>query len=171
MDIDYLQLFLVLLGGSGLAGWLLTYLQFREERQERVRLHFRELVMTKDFLALLGCLHSLLVIMNAVADLEKGSKPTMLVKDTQGQSSLVQIEHVDDLRPEFESWLRNLSVGHDTLMRSGVLFLLPDRINLQIIAALQCARDYGPHNAEPVRYQLRLLSVELKKILGLRILD
>jgi hypothetical protein len=171
MGIDYLQLVLVLLGGSGLAGWFLTYLQFREERREQGRLQFRELVMTNDFVAFLGCLHSLLYIVGAVADLKKGRTAEMVIKDAQGKSSLVQIKREEDLRPEFDKWLRNLAESHDTLVRTGVLFLLPSSISSQIITILETARDHGYDEAQPVKQQLAILSAELKRILGLAVLE
>ena len=55
-EIDYVQILLGFLGGSGLVGLVLTYLQLREERREKARERLSGLVMTSELRRYLGSL-------------------------------------------------------------------------------------------------------------------
>jgi hypothetical protein len=55
-EIDYVQILLGFLGGSGLVGVVVTYIQLREERKERARDRLIGLVMTSEMGRFLGSL-------------------------------------------------------------------------------------------------------------------
>ena len=56
MTIDLVQIFTLVVGGSGIVGWLLTYLQLSEQRKEEARAHLRQIVLTPEFFHFLGTL-------------------------------------------------------------------------------------------------------------------
>jgi hypothetical protein len=83
-DIDYVQILLGFLGGSGLVGLVVTYLQFREERKERARDRFSGLVMTQRLRLVFGTLALLFININrSMTLLRELTAPEMLMEVTK----------------------------------------------------------------------------------------
>jgi hypothetical protein len=55
---DLSSVLLLVVGSSGLAAWVLTYLQLRQERKRHAREYFRELILTPQLQGYLGALYS-----------------------------------------------------------------------------------------------------------------
>jgi hypothetical protein len=56
---DVGQFVSLLIGGSGIGAWAFTYMQMQQNRRERARAYFHQIVLTPEFLKMLGNLFAL----------------------------------------------------------------------------------------------------------------
>jgi hypothetical protein len=76
---DALSLLALFIGGSGIAGWVMTYLQLREERRARIISRYRETILTPEFLDTLSVLEMTKNILRAQTEIKKGKQGTVIV--------------------------------------------------------------------------------------------
>lgn len=123
-EIDYVQILLGFLGGSGLVGLVLTYFQLREERKEKARERLSGLVMTSELRRYLGSVGTQAGLLPEGLRLAKGLLVTRL--DQNRSEQLARIK-------ELLHWARiNLQRVKKTESRflkivdNGDFFLTPD---------------------------------------------
>jgi hypothetical protein len=181
-SIDYSQLILLaslVLGSSGIVGWILTYVQLRRETRERALQHFRELVLTPDFLGYLGALRNVAVtaatanrhakaqgqIMND-ASLSQEERIKKLKKmDEQG---LTLTELTNLMKRARKVWVKR----NEEIKSTGVISLMPDRIERQISECLESiVAAQKPEAYASVVVQVESVFTEIKKILGLTVFE
>lgn len=159
-----------ILGGSGIAGWLLTYLELRQQRQLEAKRLFRELVLTPEVLQLYGSEFDLLDLEQASVELKAGKQPLIRLPETKGL--LVKIANeaeLNDLTLKVFDRIDNL-VGK--VSSSALTLLLPIRLKKKagdFMRALKSCKDMN--DVENARTQLFEFGEELKKVLGLDILE
>jgi len=78
---DTLSLVALLIGASGIAGWIMTYLQLREERRARIISRYRETIMTPEFLDTLSLFEMARDILRAKSNVRKGKTVTFRLRD------------------------------------------------------------------------------------------
>jgi hypothetical protein len=76
---DTLSLLALVIGGSGIAGWIMTYLQLREQRRARIISRYRETILTPEFLDVLSVFEMTKSISRAQAEIRKGKKASLMV--------------------------------------------------------------------------------------------
>lgn len=81
MAEDTLSLVSLLIGASGIAGWIMTYLQLREERRARIISRYRETIMTPEFLDTLSLFEMTKDILRAKSNVRKGKATTVRLRD------------------------------------------------------------------------------------------
>jgi hypothetical protein len=78
---DTLSLISLVIGGSGIAGWIMTYLHLREERRARIISRYRETIMTPEFLDILSVFEMTKDILRAKSNVRKGKATTVILRD------------------------------------------------------------------------------------------
>ena len=162
-EIDYIQLALVFLGGSGLTGLLVTCWQTWEERRRQARAAFRELILTPDFRKLLAVFQMVGTLYDAQDEFKSQGQALVFVKESivkiTDQSQLDSL--LADAQKEFLRIDRNV-------IDSGVPLMIPERMRKTILAI---HKALGKMDARSTRDQIRLLSNQLRQTLGLKLLD
>jgi len=78
---DAFSLIALVIGGSGIAGWIMTYLQLREERRARIISRYRETMLTPEFLDTLSLFEMTKSISRAQAEIRKGKQARLMLGD------------------------------------------------------------------------------------------
>jgi hypothetical protein len=141
MEIDWSQILLGFVTGGGFVGLVTTYYQLRQERIERARARFREIVLTKDFLELLG--H----ISHMAWALKK-------YETTQADFTKTAEQFAEVVRRP---------------MNGAVLWFLGPEIRQRVTSVLDLLDTRAP--AESVRREAKLLSDDLRNMLGFGVLE
>jgi len=162
-EIDYVQLALAFLGGSGVTGLVLAYWQTREERNERARSAFRELILTPEFRRMLVVFQQLRILHEAQDTFKRERRASVFVRQ-----SIIQIADQSQLDTLFADADKEFLRTEREVIDSGIPLLIPERMR-QTINAIHRALD--DRDLKSIKEQIRLLSQELREILGLRWLD
>jgi len=163
VEIDYLQLALAFLGGSGVTGLVLAYWQTLEERNERARTAFRELILTPEFLRMLLVFQQLRILHETQETFKRERRASVFIKQ-----SIIQITDQSQLDALFADADKEFLRTEREVIDSGIPLLIPERMR-QTISAIH--RSLDDRDLESINKQIRLLSQELREILGLRWLD
>jgi hypothetical protein len=181
--IDYGQLSIVfisiVLGSSGIVGWILTYLQLRRETRERALQHFRELVLTPDFLAYLGALRNVAVAA-ANANLHARTQEQIMHDASLSEEErFKKLKKMDEQGPTLTEltnlmerarkvWVRR----NEKITSTGAVSLLPNRIQRQIRECLESiVAAEKPEAYVIVAAKIESVFTEIKRILGLTIFE
>jgi hypothetical protein len=178
--LDYGQLSILLisivLGSSGIVGWILTYMQLRRETRQRALQQFRELVLTPDFLQFLGLLHIAAVASANVLSYVTASEQILTNTALTAEDRFRRLKELEDeskyLVTEMRRATRRVTKDfpriNEKVIRTGVLFLMPDKIEKEIA---ECMRLFvaakEPNEHQVVTDRLQAIFVEIKRILGL----
>jgi hypothetical protein len=182
-SIDYSQLIILLaslvLGSSGIVGWILTYVQLRRETRERALQHFRELVLTPDFLGYLGALRNV-AMAAAKANLRaKAQERIMNDASLSQEERFKRLKKMDEQYPTLteltnlmeqarKAWVKR----DEKITSTGVLSLMPDKIERQIKECLESiVAAQNPEAYASVVIQVDSVFTEIKKILGLTVFE
>jgi hypothetical protein len=76
---DAFSLIALVIGGSGIAGWIMTYLQLREQRRARIISRYRETILTPEFLDVLSVFEMTKSMTRAQAEIRKGRQASLMV--------------------------------------------------------------------------------------------
>lgn len=77
---DTLSLLALVIGGSGIAGWIMTYLQLREERRARIISRYRETIMSPEFMDVLSLIEMAKDILVAKSKLRAGKPASVSIR-------------------------------------------------------------------------------------------
>ena len=106
-EIDYVQILLAFLGGSGFTGLAVTYVQLREERKEKARDRFGDLVMTSEMRCFLGSMGS---------HADKLYDGLELLEKLPAPNALGEPEDIETLT-EFRKWQKDMTQERKTLLK------------------------------------------------------
>ena len=182
-SIDYSQLILLaslVLGSSGIVGWILTYIQLRRETKERALQQFRELVLTPDFLEYLGLLRRAVEVTAKGESLARDREQILKDESLTAEEIARRVEESDNIRgysvAQFSDEINRARIDYTEALRkikrTGALFLLSDKIENEIS---ECTSSFAAAN-EPDEYlavvgQVETIFADLKKILGLTVFE
>jgi hypothetical protein len=181
---DYGQLSVLLigivLGSSGIVGWILTYLQLRREKTERALRQFREFVLTPDFLEFLGVLRHMADLSAKSEVLLRAEQEILSNKSLTEEDRIRQINELEDETghslSDITEQRRQMRVQFtekgNKIKETSAFFLLPDKIEDEIN---DCLLSLAAAN-EPEEYRTAISKVEkvfsdIKSILGLNIFE
>lgn len=183
-SIDYSQTIILLaslvLGGSGIAGWIMTYIQLRHETKERALQQFRELVLTKDFLEFLGMLRRHAELMAKGESLARSREQILNDKSLTPEEKTRRIKELENrmggslaqLTDQARQAATDFTETVNKIRKTGALFLLSDKIENEIE---KCVSSFV-HANEPDEFlaivdQVETIFADLKKILGLAVFE
>lgn len=160
----------LIIGSSGLAGWFLTYLDLRQQRELEARKLFRELVLTPDMLQFYGMDFDLLKLSDAAVELKQGRQPVITLPETRGRPrKIVTAKQLDVLIIKVRDRMNDLM---DKIARSAVTLLLPMRLRKKEGDFMQALESCKSSNGiEKARNALSEFGEELKEVLGLDVLE
>jgi hypothetical protein len=170
--MDYLQILLSLVGGSGLAGWILTYVQLRHQRLVEARHLFRDIVLTKDMLELLAVDYDLIALQKGTLEFGEGKRPIYVRILGGSKGKRIEIRTEKQLIELTEKVCVRANTLADQVAKSGLTMLLPERLRKQA-ENVRRAMEYprAPSDTQKARQELDKLGRELKKVLGTEVLD
>ena len=158
LDLDWEIAIGYVLGGSGIAGWLFAYLEFRQQRQLEAKRLFRELVLTPDMMQLYGSQFDLLDLQDAYVELKAGKKPMVNLPETEGRKVEISNEReLDALALKVYARIDSLT----TKVSSGALTLLfPTRLKRRLETSCEHS---GPARARMILKKLKVSFPNLEK--------
>ena len=162
-EIDYVQLALAFLGGSGVTGLVVTYLETREKRREQARATFRELILTPDFRKLLAVFQMVCILYDAQDEFKSQGAALVFVKE-----SIEKITDQSQLDSLFADAQKEFLRTNRNVIDSGVPLMIPEGMRKTILAIHMAL---GKMDARSIRDQTRILSNQLRQTLGLELLD
>jgi len=162
-EIDYVQLALAFLGGSGVTGLVVTYLETREKRREQARATFRELILTPDFRKLLAVFQMVRILYDAQDEFKSQGAALVFVKE-----SIEKITDQSQLDSLFADAQKEFLRTNRNVIDSGVPLMIPEGMRKTILAIHMAL---GKMDARSIRDQTRILSNQLRQTLGLELLD
>lgn len=181
----------IVLGGSGVAGWILTFVQLREQKRVEARDIFREQVMNKGMLDLWACGFSIADLYDAFAKLAKGEKPLVTYLGVKGRKT-VQLRNWSQWNTAYGEVFSRMDKLTNEVSDNGTTFLLPKRLKkkygdfsracMELSAMVKSSRkishgrlaipkDALEKSAESVRRAFSEFGDELKRVLGIDLLD
>jgi hypothetical protein len=160
MNGDYYPVLGYLLGGAGIFGIVVSYLQLREQRIEQRRKHLRETALTPAFRNMLGTMLMMVSLLEELGVAQKAGNPELL----EIMQSILNL-HWDDIE------------NSDFY---GSLFFLPTPLQSEFLATASLFRQVTHTAVEAVKQQETVavdthdlgvrfdrLSRDLKKALGI----
>jgi hypothetical protein len=135
-EIDYIQILLGFIGGSGLMGLIVSYMELSQERKQRAREQFRELVLTSDFRNLLRSIQMTLYLLRAVVKQERGGRANVVIGD-----KVRQLKGPEDWKPELEELTRHVLEINNKFQMTGSILFIPDPLREKIHSAIGCVAD------------------------------
>jgi hypothetical protein len=152
VEYDWPSIVSIAFGSSGIVAWLLTYWQVKEERKNRAREHFRQIVLTPDFMDYLGLLVSLL-------------RTVGMIKNEDDLK-----EHIDELKNLRTEFLKKVVSGGTMFFLSSQLLMRIVKLSelLQHVTDRLLARDFSAvSSVDAVAVpEITGISSELKRLLG-----
>jgi hypothetical protein len=122
-EIDYVQILLGFLGGSGLVGLILTYFQMREERKEKARERLSNLVMTSELRRFLGSLGAQMDTLPEGLELVK--KLLVAQADQKRSDEVARIKELLEWAREKLQSLKKARSRYLRIIDNGDFFLTP----------------------------------------------
>ncbi|MGA2239358.1 MAG: hypothetical protein ABSG74_09120 [Candidatus Bathyarchaeia archaeon] len=161
-----------LIGGSGVAGWFFSWLSLREERKEKARARFTELVMkNSDFVEHLALLGYVTELISDIQDFKEGKKVSLRTRGEDGKSIMRHVNDPRDLAEERDKKLLSLSESFHSLRRSAVFpYMFPKNVWKKWNVVYDSIAEYainGTVNEDALWHQLNELSKEIRRTLGL----
>lgn len=163
MAEDTLSFVALVIGGSGIAGWIMTYLQLREERRARIISRYRETIMSPEFLAVLSLFEMSKRVLVAKSKLREGKPVSVRVRD-----QLISASSEAELDAKLASGPRVTDLLGETLDK-GVPFvrLFPKRVQSvfsQAMKSITKAWESGDWSIADRQYEA--MYSEIRKMLG-----
>jgi len=171
LAVDWALVIAALLGGSGITGGILTYLQLRQQRKlEAIRV-LREFVFKPEVLKIYAADLDLVQINEAFMELKAGKRlVTVNLPETGG--CFVRIKSEKQLLSLFLKFLDRLSNESYEVSRSGLFLLVPTRVKKKagdIKRTLDTCKTLD--DMERAHKAIDEYGNELKKVLGLDIFE
>jgi hypothetical protein len=160
------------IGGSGVAGWFFSWLSLREERKEKARARFTELVMkNKDFVEHLALLVYVAELISDIQDFREGKEVWLRTRGEDRKFIRMRVNDLKYLVEERDKKLLSLTETFDNLRWSAVIpYMFPKNVSKKWNVVYKSIAKYaknGMVNEAALWRQLDELRKEIRRTLGL----
>jgi len=154
------------------AGWFFSWLSLREERKERARARFTELVMkNKYFVKHLYLLVYVAELISDIQDFKEGKEVWLRTRGQDEKFIKRRVNDPTDLAEEKDKTLLSLWESFDKLRLSAVIpYMFPKNVKKKWYVVYKSIKKYamdGTVNEDTLWRQLDVLSKEIRRTLGL----
>ncbi|MGA3406001.1 MAG: hypothetical protein ABSD49_09755 [Candidatus Bathyarchaeia archaeon] len=157
MAIDWMAV-AAFVAGAGIVGTiasiLTTWMQFQHESKESARSRFREMMLSEDFVQVLGCVYSIVNLVNLRDGLANN-------RSAKARTAVVMIDQ------KIDAEIRKLGKAGVRPGSLAVMLLLPKKIREELQTIMNLVQE---KDAASVAKEMETLTKDLKEILGFSIL-
>lgn len=171
LAVEWTLVIAALLGGSGITGAVLTYLQLRQQRKLEAIAVLREFVFKPEVLKIYATDLDLVEIHEAFMELKAG-KPLVTVNLPETGGRFVQIKSEKQLLAIFMKFLDRVLSETYEISRTGLFLLVPTRVKKKagdINRTLATCKTLD--DIEKAHKAIDDFGSELKKVLGIDIFE